>query len=174
MEIIVDAYSKSKTPKEDRDKRQTPISVFNRIQELIKIPIVHDVCAEYHTAKCVSFWTEEDNAFSKDWLEPLTGFSLPVALWMNPPFSNPTPWLEKAYETSQRGGIIVALLPDDRSVKWYQNWVEDKAQIIYVPDHRISFEDAEGTPQPGNPKGTIFAIYLPMHFDKTNYVRISL
>lgn len=170
----MDAYAKSQTPTEDRDKRQTPLDVVCRLQELIKIPFVHDVCAEYHTAKCVSFWTKEDNAFLKDWLEPLTGFSLPAALWMNPPFSDVGPWLRRAHETAMRGGIVVALIPDDRSVQWYQEFVENKAQIVYVPNRRISFEDKGGNPQRGNPKGTVFALYLPMAFDKTSYVRFEL
>lgn len=170
----MDAYAKSKTPKEDRDKRQTPISVFERIQELIRIPIIHDVCAELHTAKCGSFWTAEDDAFSKDWLDPLVGPSLMTALWMNPVYSNPSPWCQRAYETAKRGGIVVGLLPDDRSVGWYQEWIEDKAAIIYVPDKRISFENGDGVAQKGNPKGSVIAVWLPMHFDKTNYVRFKL
>lgn len=168
------AYANSKTPEGEGDKRQTPISAFNRIQELIRIPIVHDVCAEYHTAKCASFWTEEDDAFSKDWLEPLTGFSLPAALWCNMPYSNPEPWIQRCHETAQRGGIVIALPADDRSTGWYRNWIEDKAQIVYVPDKRISFEDGDGEPQNGNPKGSVVCVFLPMHFDKTNYVRFNL
>jgi len=171
----MDAYAKSKTPKGDGDKRQTPVAVFNRVQQLMRIPLVHDVCAESHTSKCISFWTEEDDAFTKDWLDPLVaGSSMAASLWMNMPFSNPTPWVQRAYETSVRGGIIAALVPDDRSVGWYQNWVEDKASIIYVPDKRISFEDGEGVPQKGNPKGSVIAIYTPMSFDRSNYVRFEL
>jgi len=170
----MDAYAKSKTPEGEGDKRQTPIAVFNRIQQLINIPIVHDVAAEPHTAKCASYWTAEDDSFIKDWLEPLTGPSLITALWMNPVYSNPAPWCQRAYETAQRGGIVVGLLPDDRSVSWYQDWIEDKAAIIYVPDKRISFEDGEGVAQKGNPKGSVIPVWLPMHFDKTNYVRFKL
>ena len=168
------AYSHSTTQEGEGDKRQTPIAVVSRIQELIRIPFVHDVCAEYKTAKCVSFWTKEDDAFSKDWLEPLTDFSLPGALWCNPPFSDIKPWIQRAYETAMRGGIVVVLTPDDRSVSWYQEFIEDKAQIVYVPNKRISFEDGEGIPQRGNPKGSVISVFLPMAFDKTNYVRFDL
>jgi len=172
------AYSGSKTPKEDRDKRQTPVSVFNRIQELINIPLVHDVCAEDHTAKCKSFWTEKDDSLSKAWMDeaeimPLD-CSTNFAFWMNPPYSDPATWCAKAYLESKRGLIIVGLLPDDRSTKWYQNWIEDRAAFVYVPDKRISFENAEGEPQKGNPKGSIFPVWMPMRFDKTQYIRIEL
>lgn len=168
------AYSHSKTPEGEGDKRQTPKDVFYRASQLIRTPFIHDVCAESHTAKCASFWTKEDDAFSKDWLEPFVGASLTSALWMNPPFSKPKPWLQRAYETAVRGGIVVALVPDDRSTEWYREWVEDMAAIIYVPNKRISFEDGEGVPQKGNPKGSVLCLYAPMQFDKTSYMRFDL
>ncbi|MCK4758407.1 MAG: hypothetical protein KAT69_00085 [Candidatus Aminicenantes bacterium] len=169
------AYSESKTPTGDGDRRQTPKSVFNRIQTLINMPFVHDVAAEPHTAKCASFWTVDDDALSKDWREPLIDSgSLTKALWMNCPYSDVTPWVQKACDAAKRGVIVVGCLPDDRSVSWYQQYVEDKAQIIYVPDRRISFEDSDGVPQRGNPKGTVFPVWMPFYCDKSSYVRFKL
>ena len=172
----MDAYAKSKTPKGEGDKRQTPIAVFNRIQEITGLGFCHDVCAEPHTAKVGSYWAEKEDALSIDWQSSIKicDYFFHTALWMNPPFSNPTPWVKKAYEESQKGLIIVGCLPDDRSVGWYQDWIEDKAPIIYVPDKRISFEDADGVTQKGNPKGSIFPVWMPMYCDKTNYVRFKL
>ena len=169
------AYSASKTPKGEGDKRQTPKEVIARIQTLINMPLVHDVAAEPHTAKCASYWTIDDDALSKSWVEPMLNVaSLTKALWMNPPYSNITPWVQKAVDAARNGVIVVGCLPDDRSVSWYQQYVEDKAQIIYVPDRRISFEDGEGVPQRGNPKGTVFPVWMPFHCDKSNYVRFKL
>lgn len=177
----MDAYAKSKTPKEERDKRQTPVSVFERIQEIINIPIIHDVAAEAHTAKTRSFWTIEDDALSKNWSDCSQFFLANTvrkignsAFWMNPPYSDPAVWCKKAYEESQKDLIVVGLLPDDRSTGWYQDWIEDKAQLVYVPNKRISFEDGENNPQKGNPKGSIIPVWMPMYCDKTNYVRFDL
>ena len=169
------AYSQSKTPEGEGDKRQTPKFVIDRILTLINMPIVHDVCAEPHTSKAYSFWTAEDDALTKDWREPLIGGgSMPKALYLNPPYSDLAPWVKKAWEASRNGVIVVGCLPDDRSVGWYQQYVEDKAPIIYVPDRRISFEDADGTPQRGNPKGTVFPVWMPFYCDKSCYVRFKL
>lgn len=168
------AYSQSKTPPGDGDKRQTPREVVARIISLINMPIVHDVCAEPNTTKCSSYWTEKDDALSKDWREPLIGASLIKALWMNCPYSDISPWVKKAWEASREGVIVVGCLPDDRSVGWYRQYVEDKAPIIYVPDRRISFEDANGVPQRGNPKPSIFPVWMPFYCDKSSYVRFKL
>jgi len=172
------AYAKSKTPKPDRDKRQTPVFVFERIQDLVNIEIFYDVCAETHTSKCHNnYWDEIDNSLIIDWCQELGRKETPqglFALWMNPPYSNPGIWCEKAYKESQKGLIIIGCLPDDRSTGWYQDWVEDKAQIIYVPDKRISFEDADGVPQKGNPKGSVIPVWMPFYCDKSTYVRFHL
>jgi len=174
----MDAYAKSKTPKEERDRRQTPMWVFHQIEKIINTPICHDVCAEVHTAKTASFWTKKDDALSRGWNDMAKDLLIagnPIsAFWMNPPYSDPAAWCKKAYEESQKGLIVVGLLPDDRSTGWYQDWVEDKAQLVYVPNKRISFEDANNVPQKGNPKGSIFPVWMPFTFDKTQYVRFEL
>ena len=173
------AYSHSATPEEDRDKRQTPKSVFNRIQEIVNIPIIHDLAAEDHTAKCGSYWTIEDDSFSKSWIGEAgeiveTTKALNFAFWLNPPYSDPEPWLKKAVEEAKNGLFIVGLLPDDRSTGWYKKYIEDAAQFVYIPDKRISFEDKDNNPQRGNPKGSIFPVWTPFSFQKTSYERFIL
>jgi len=176
----MDAYSKSKTPEGEGDKRQTPLKVYSRIQQIINIPIIHDVAAENHTTKSESFWTKEDDALKQEWNKEIekiakqNEFNTSYAVWMNPPYSDPETWCKKAYQESRKGLIIVGLLPDDRSTGWYQDWIEDKAPIIYVPDKRISFEDADGIAQKGNPKGSVVVLWMPMQIDRTTYMRFKL
>ena len=171
----MDAYSKSKTPIGAGDKRQTPRAVFNRIQQLVGMPFDFDVCAEDHTAKVDQYWTEADDSLSKNWFWDIGAAigSMPV-IWMNPPYSDPYPWCEKAANEAKQGCIVVGLLPDDRSVGWYQDWVEDKADRIYVPDKRISFEDGEGVAQNGNPKGSVVPVWTPFTVTKSIYERFNL
>ncbi len=172
----MDAYAKSKTPKGHGDLRQTPWRVVDKIQELIGMEFNTDLCAQDHTTKAIRYFTKEMDALSLDWIKGVTDtghINLP-ALWLNPPYSNIAPWVKKACEESKKGCIIVGCLPDDRSVSWYQDWVEDKAAIIYVPDKRISFEGGNGVPQKGNPKGSVFPIWMPMYVDKSSYVRFKL
>lgn len=164
------AYAKSKTPPGEGDKRATPWLEFERIQEETGLIFFHDVCAEAHTTKVSeSYWTKEDDALSFDWCSLLGAPYSLSALWMNPPYSKPEPWCKKAYEESRKGLIVVGCLPDDRSVGWYQDWIEDKAPLVYVPDRRISFDG-----QNGNPKGSVFPVWMPMRVDKTSYIRFEI
>ena len=58
--------------------------------------------------------------------------------YVNPPYSNPLPWVEKAIEESKKGKTIVMLLRLDSSTKWYRKLVENKAHILLI-NERIRF-----------------------------------
>jgi site-specific DNA-methyltransferase (adenine-specific) len=64
--------------------------------------------------------------------------------FMNPPYSNPEPWVRKAYEESLRGKIVVGLLRGDTSTRWFHDWVLPYADLRFVRG-RIKFN---GDPAP--------------------------
>ena len=66
-------------------------------------------------------------------------------VFMNPPYSNPTPWVKKAYQESQRGKTVVGLLRGDTSAKWFHDWVLPYAQIRFVKG-RIKFNNGKPAP----------------------------
>ncbi len=51
--------------------------------------------------------------------------------FINPPYSKPAPWVEKAISESKKGKTIVMLLPVDTSTKWYAKLIEAKANIFW-------------------------------------------
>src|ERR1700745_2892587 len=63
-----------------------------------------DPCCLADTAKAPRFFTPEDDGLSKPWLG---------RIFLNPPYSRPGPWMEKAFtETSEgRAELVVALIP---------------------------------------------------------------
>jgi len=163
------AYTESKTRKEDRDKRATPPELVELLEVTLGVQFIWDVCAEDHTSVSPYYWTEEDDALTKEWgqkyLEVIESwieflYRMP-AMWENPPYSNPLEWCKKAAEESGNGAIIVGLLPDDRSTEWYQEYIKKQATTVYVTDRRLPFLDANGVPQFGNPKGSVIPIWTP-------------
>ena len=42
------------------------------------------------------------------------------AVFINPPYSNPLPWVQKAIEESKKGKMIVMLLRHDSSTEWWR------------------------------------------------------
>ncbi len=54
------------------------------------------------------------------------------ATFLNPPYSNPLPWVKKAYFESLKGSTVVGLLRADTSTAWFHDWVWHKAEIRFI------------------------------------------
>lgn len=67
-----------------------------------------------------------------------------TSTFMNPPYSNPTPWCKKAYEESLKGKTIIGLLRGDTSTRWFHDWVLGKSELRFIKG-RIKFN---GKPAP--------------------------
>ena len=80
---------------------------------------------------------------------------LGTSTFMNPPYSNPGPWCEKAYNESLLGKTVVGLLRGDTSTKWFHKWVLNKASEIRFIEGRIRFN---GKPAPFP---SIIAVWRP-------------
>jgi phage N-6-adenine-methyltransferase len=131
----------------------TPQYLFDWLDEEFKFDL--DAAANEHNYKCDKFFTPNEDypegAFAFNWNE------FGKSIWLNPPYSNPYPWVKKAYEESLRGCTVVCLLPADISTKWFHDWVIGKAEIRFIQG-RISFDGEKK----GAPKfGSMIAIYGP-------------
>lgn len=67
--------------------------------------------------------------------------------FVNPPYSNPLPWVEKAIEESRKGKTIVMLLNVDTSTKWFAKLNEAKAHFIWFSE-RLKFSEKDASPRP--------------------------
>ena len=79
---------------------------------------------------------------------------------MNPPYSKPAPWLEKAYKetVSGRADLVVALLPVRTDTRWFHSLVLGRAEIRFIKG-RIKWIGWQGTPIPAPKDPSMFAIY---------------
>ena len=77
-----------------------------------------------------------------DWFDPCPLNDNPVVdglsiswkdkTYVNPPYSNPKPWVEKAIEENKQGKTVVMLLKFDSTTKWFKLLAEHNAHIIHV------------------------------------------
>lgn len=120
-------------------------------------PFDLDPCARAETAKAPTFYTKADNGLSQPWRG---------RVWLNPPYSNPAPWLRKAIAetTAGRASVVVALLPAATDTAWFHDLVQYRAEVRFRRG-RIKFIGWLGTPI-GSPKaGTVYAIYRGLTSD---------
>lgn len=114
-------------------------------------PFDLDPCARPETAKAPIYFTPADNGLAMTWFG---------RVWLNPPYSDPGPWLKKAKESVQRGDCecVVALLPAATDTAWFHDYVLHDASLEFRRG-RVRFLGWEGTPI-GSPKSpSIIAVY---------------
>ena len=70
------------------------------------------------------FFTESDNGLAQSWQG---------RIWMNPPYSNPRPWVEKFLEH----GNGVALIPISKSL-WFKTLWDSSCSLVF-PEPHIKF-----------------------------------
>lgn len=147
-------YSGSTTPAAERDLWCTPAEIFTALH--LEFAFQLDAAADSVNAKCASFLTEQDNALICDWISD-------GAVWVNPPYSDISPWVEKAEEQCRRQGQpVVMLVPADVSTGWFSRAMDSVDEIRLVTGGRIQFRPVsrEGK-RNSNPKGSMFLIWRP-------------
>ena len=139
----------------------TPPEVFNALD--MEFGFGFDVCAEPETAKCFNFWTIDDDALSKNWSGciGLRGSLLGGNwIWCNPPYSNISPWVEKAIEAQAAGRGTVMLVMCDPSVKWFARAQAFASETRFITNGRLAFH-RNGVRQAGNNKGSVIFVFDP-------------
>lgn len=82
----------------------------------------------------------------KGWFDPCPlepscdGLEIPWGerTFVNPPYSNPAPWVEKAIAEAKDGKTVVMLLRVDTSTKWFARLVQADAEMLWF-SRRLHF-----------------------------------
>lgn len=155
----------SHTPENIRDLWQTPKPVFNNYKNWFDIGM--DAAASSSNSLCEKFLSEEDDSLTSEW-----NLSEKPGVWLNPPYSDILPWVEKAREQSDKHNkTVIMLLPCDLSTKWALRLLEVSTALQIVVNGRLSFINAETQEKiGGNNKGSMIAIIAP---NKKSYCKID-
>lgn len=98
------------------DEWQTPDWLFKELDEEFNFDI--DLCATAENNKCRYYFSD----YLLNVIEgPVRGMSPPFegsCCFMNPPYSNPKPFIEKAWEDSKHCKIV-CLVKCDPSTRWW-------------------------------------------------------
>jgi phage N-6-adenine-methyltransferase len=114
-------------------------------------PFELDPCATPETAKAPKFYTVFDNGLLLPWRG---------RVWLNPPYSDPTPWLQRAVAAQEDGCLVVALLPASTDANWFHDLVLPNAEVRFIRQ-RVRFIGWRGTPIPSPIAPNLWAIFHP-------------
>lgn len=163
------------------DLWRTPPEVFNALNR--EFNFIADMASSHENALCALHYTEEDNSLGFDWSKcPALQSNKLAYVWVNPPYSNPKPWVIQA-TVAHRGGLgAVMLLNSDHSVGWFKealpyvseirNIVTDGTKIQGSTTGRIGFLDENGEPQNANSKPQTILVFNPFKIgtQQTTYI----
>lgn len=147
----------SKDPVDDKNLWATHPYYVERAAKELGVPLVLDVAAQAHTAKCPQWFGPEhpDPArrcgLSAEWDAPW---------WANPPFGTMADWVAKAIQSSQPGAFICFA---NMATDWMHlllEQAESHRSTILIPNRRIAYIDTKGTLQGSPPKASVlFLMY---------------
>lgn len=158
-------FGGSHTPKESRDRWQTPLPLFLALDS--EFGFYLDAAAAHNNALCSHYLTEKNDALNCEWISY-------GAIFCNPPYSKILPWVIKANEECRKQmQMVVMLLPADVSVKWFYEARKTADEVRFIENGRINFIPAgENKKKDGNTKGSVLFIWRPFIKPRniTNYV----
>lgn len=121
---------------------ETPQDLFDKLHTHYQFTF--DLAADSANAKCENYFTEQDNALTKEWKG---------TCWLNPPYGSTTSklkhWVIKAYQESQKGTCrVVMLIPARTNTTWFRDYCMKAEEVLFICG-RPKFGDApHGLPQP--------------------------
>lgn len=155
------------------DLWRTPPEVINYIENRFgKIQL--DLCASDEGHVCDFYLTEEDDFLDDSHLAACI-IGNGELCWMNPPYSDPLPFVQQAITWSIHGYAVSGILNLDPSTKWFVELQKHAAVIMNVIGGRIAFLDESGQPINGNNKPQFMFYIAPFGScnQSTDYVHID-
>jgi site-specific DNA-methyltransferase (adenine-specific) len=113
---------------------ETPKRFFDELNARYHFSL--DVCATDENAKCKHFFSPEEDGLKQPWQG---------RCWMNPPYGKEIGiWIEKAYRESEKGALVVALLPARTDTRWFHRFIYlQKGVTSEFIKGRLRFEGAK-------------------------------
>ena len=115
------------------DEWSTPQSIFDELDSEFHFTL--DPCATDQNHKCMLYYTQNEDGLLQDWGGQ--------RVFCNPPYSQASKWVEKAYRESCKDNTLVVLLIFSRTdTKYFHDFIYHRAEIRLVRG-RLKFGNAK-------------------------------
>lgn len=104
------------------DEWATPQEFFDRCHALWDFTL--DPCSTHNNAKCRRHFTRQEDGLKQPWVGE--------RVWMNPPYGRQIGnWMRKAFLESQRGALVVCLVPARTDTAWWHDYAA-RGEILFI------------------------------------------
>lgn len=115
------------------DEWATPRDLFDALNAEFNFTL--DPCATPQNAKCKTFYTAEIDGLVQNW----GGYRV----FCNPPYGRQIgKWVKKCYEESQKGTLVVMLIPARTDTAYFHDYIYGKAKEIRFIKGRLHFNES--------------------------------
>gem|GEM_PF-2396254 len=113
------------------DVWETPIQIFEFAKAYFQVFPKLDVASTHENSLCEFHFTEREDGLKQTWFKDV---------WMNPPYSKASKWIQKASEENKKNNInIIALLNVTTDTRAWHNFVlSNKTEICFL-EGRVRF-----------------------------------
>jgi phage N-6-adenine-methyltransferase len=140
----------SEAKKYDGDEHWTPADYIDLVREVlgsIDLDPATSLKAQ-ETVVAQQFYTKQDDGLSKEWAG---------RVFLNPPYSDPAPFVEKLLEALGTGAVpeAIVLTNNTTDTTWAQSLLEASAAVCFTRG-RIAFDRPDSKANKGTRQGQIF------------------
>lgn len=121
-------------PHRSKQNYRTPpefLAATRRLLDIRQFEI--DLAADQTNTVAPAFYDVEIDALGMLW-----GSGSPEWSWCNPPYTDISPWVAKAWQERQVGNQMALLLPASVGANWWRDWVHEKALVLFL-NGRLAF-----------------------------------
>lgn len=140
----------------------TPQYFFDEVNA--KYHFTLDTCATSENAKCVNYFTPEQDGLKQDWGNNI--------VWCNPPYGREIgKWVKKSYDAAMNGALVVMLIPARTDTKYFHEYVI-KGSVKFIKG-RLKF----GNSKYPAPFPSLLVEFLPVpeySFTKDEIIKFSM
>lgn len=117
-----------------KDDWETPQDFFDKLNDEFHFTL--DPCSTDENAKCEKHFTVKENGLVQDWIGE--------RVFCNPPYGRKTlpKWIKKCFEESQKGSLVVMLIPARTDTKAFHKYIYKNAEIRFIYG-RLKFSGAK-------------------------------
>ena len=117
------------------DEWATPQALFDELNKEFNFNL--DPCATKDNHKCDKYYTMQENGLTQNWGG--------CRVFCNPPYSQISEWVEKAFRESKNDNtLVVLLIPSRTDTRYFHNFIYNRAEISFVKG-RLKFGDGKNS-----------------------------